>query len=132
MSGTAHWRPISIWHHRVLGGLWALCGLVTIINVLIGILRHGSWAEYQSWVCLSVAFVYVVTGIGFVFARTWARRSMGVLMVVAVLLSLDMMLMSGVGGNRQGVREMLVGAGIAAYTLLFLAISAAWHSQDSP
>ncbi len=53
-------------------------------------------------------------------------------MVVAVLLAFDMMLMAGVHGNRHGVRAMLVAAAIAGYTLLFLAISAEWHSQDLP
>ena len=132
MSDTRLWGPISIWHHRVLGGLWALCGAVTIGNVLIRILRNGSWAEWQLWVPVLAAFAYVVTGMGFIVARTWARCTMGVLMVVAVLLALDMVLMFGVHGNRQGVRAMLVAAGIAGYTLLFLAISAEWHAQDLP
>jgi hypothetical protein len=130
MSGTTHWGSVSVWHHRVLGAIWALCGLVTIGNVLIAAFEHGSLGEYQLWIGLLGALAYVVTGIGFVLARTWARRTMGVLMVVAVLWALDMVLMFGVHGNRQGVRAMLVAAGIAGYTLLFLAVSTEWHSQD--
>lgn len=107
--------------------LWTLCGLVAIRNMLL----HGSLAEYQHWIGLSVATTYVVTGIGFIFGRTWARRIMGVLMVVAMLLFLDMLLMSGWGGNRQGVWQMLVALGIAGYTLLFLVISAVYRCKGS-
>jgi hypothetical protein len=78
---------------------------------------------------LVLAAIYVFTGIGFILGRTWARRTMGVLMVVAALWFLDMMLMSGFNGNRQSVREMLVAIAVAAYTLVFLVISAAWHSM---
>lgn len=127
MTTPIHSSPIYLWHHRMLGGLWALCGLVVIGNLL----RHGAWSEYQQWIAVLVATAYVVTGIGFIVGRTWARRTMGVLMVMAVLLFLDMMFMFGWGGNRAGVREMLVALGVAAYTLLFLAISAAYHSGAS-
>ena len=132
MSGTTHWGPISTWHHRVLGAIWALCGLVTTGSVLVATFQHRSPGEYQFWIALLGALAYVVTGIGFILARTWARRTMGVLMVVAVLLSLDMMLLAGMGGNRQGVRAMVVTASIAVYTLFFLGISAAWRSQELP
>src|SRR5260370_37799571 len=121
MSASLHWGPIAIWHHRLLGGLWALCGVATFVSVLIAMVQHGSWVEYQLWISLFVALAYVVTGIGFILARTWARRTMGVLMVVAVLLAFDMMVPAGMAGDRLGVRAMLVAAGMAGYTLLFLA-----------
>ena len=53
-------------------------------------------------------------------------------MVLGVLFFLDMVMMFGFHGNRQGVLYMLIAADIAAYTLFFLAISTAWHSQDLP
>jgi hypothetical protein len=128
MKANMHWGQLSDWHHRILGVLWALYGLV-----LIGlVVEHGDWTEYQFWVSLLVATIYVVTGGGFVLGRTWARWTMGVLMVLTVLFFLDMMMMAGVGGNRQGVREMLIAVGIAGYTLFFLAISAIWPSHDLP
>jgi hypothetical protein len=57
---------------------------------------------------------------------------MGVLMVLSALFFLDMMMAAGVGGNRQGVHEALIAAGIAGYTLFFLVISAISHSHDLP
>src|SRR5437660_303901 len=125
MSANVHWGPASIWHHRILGGLWALCGCAAVGNSI----RSDFWAQYQFWVVLLVAASYVVTGIGLIRGRRWARRTMAVLVVVAALLFLDMLLMSSWVGNRSGVWEMLIALGIAGYTLLFLAISAAWHSE---
>jgi hypothetical protein len=126
MKTNVHWRPLATWHHRILGGLWSLCGLVHFA-IIVG---RGEWTEYQYWIALFVVMAYVVTGIGFILGRRWARRTMGALMVLAVLWFLDMMMMCGFGGNRPGVLCMLVAAGIAGYTLLFVAISAAWHSED--
>src|SRR6266850_194043 len=125
-GNTTHWGPSSIWHHRVLGTLWALGGCVVIGNVV----RVDSWAKYQPWIVLLVAVSYVATGAGFVFGRTWARRTMAVLMLVAALFFLDMLLMSGWVGNQAGVWEMFVALAVAGYTLFFLVISAAWHSQQ--
>jgi hypothetical protein len=125
MSRTAHWGTVSTWHHRLLGGLWAICGIVVIGNMILS----GRWSEYQFWIVLTIASSYIATGIGFTFGRTWARRTMAALVVLAALFFLDMLLMSGWGGNRAGVSEMLIALGIAGYTLAFLAISAAWHSQ---
>ena|ERR1043166_3915200 len=127
MSAIAHWGGVSTWHHRLLGGLWALCGLVVIGNVVLS----RRWAEYQFWVASAVALSYVITGIGFILGRTWARRTMIALMVIASLFFLDMLLMFGFHGNRAGVWGMVVALSIVLYTLGFLLISAAWHSQDS-
>jgi hypothetical protein len=127
MSNATPWGGGSIWHHRLLGGLWALCGFVVIGNMVLS----GRWADYQFWVALTVALSYVITGIGFIFGRTWARRAMAALMVVAALFFLDMLLMFGFHGNRAGMCATLVALGVVVYTLGFLLISAAWHSQDS-
>ena len=126
-SDIAHCGTGSIWHHRLLGGLWGLSGFVVTGNVVLS----SRWAEYQFWIACAVALSYVITGIGFIFGRTWARRTMTVLMVIAALLFLDMLLMFGFHGNRAGMWEMLLALGIVVYTLGFLLISAAWHSQDS-
>ncbi len=90
--------------------------------------RSRQFYQYQFWGVLLVAASYVATGIWFIRGRRWARRTMAVLVTVAALLFLDMLLMSGWVGNRSGVWEMLVALAIAGYTLLFLVISAAWHS----
>ena len=124
---TPNSSPIFRWHHRVLGALWGLFGLVEIVNLV----WQGSWDVYR-WIALSVTSAYVTTGIGLIFGRTWARRIMGVLMVISLLFFLDMLLMSGWVGNYEGVWEILLALGIASYTLLFLAISAAYRSyKDS-
>jgi hypothetical protein len=75
MSRTTHWGPISKWHHRLLGGLWALCGFVVIGNM---VLSRG-WAQYQFWIVLPIAASYVATGIGLILGRTWARRTIAAL-----------------------------------------------------
>ena len=119
MNAALRSSPVIRWHHRILGVVWALWGLIAIGNILQGI----PWDDYATWIALFVAASYVITGIGFIFGRTWARRIMGVLMALAVLLFLDLMLMSGFNGNRTGIWEMLAALGLAGYTLLFLALS---------
>jgi hypothetical protein len=126
MSDTTNWGTGSIWHHRLLGGLWALCGFFVIGNEILS----GRWADYQFWIGAAVALSYVTAGIGFIFGRTWARRTLAALMVVAALFFLDMLLMFGFHANRAGMWAMLVALGVVVYTLGFLAISATWHSQD--
>jgi len=127
MTGTTHWGAGSIWHHRVLGGLWAICGLVVISHMT----TSGRWTDYEFWLASAVALSYVIGGIGFVFGRKWARRTIAALMGVAALFSVDMLLMFGVHGNRAGMWGTLVALGAIVYTLGFLLISAAWHSQVS-
>ena len=128
MKANVHWGPLSKWHHRTLGSLWLLCALAHVGIVV----RKEDWTEYQFWVALLIATACVVAAIGFILGRRWARWTMGVLMVLGVLFFLDMMMMCGFNGNRQGALYMLLAAGIAAYTLFFLVISAACHSDDLP
>src|SRR6266850_6498161 len=118
MSTNVHWGPSSVWHHRLLGGLWALCGFFVIGNMVLS----GRWADYQFWVGSAVALSYVTTAIGFIFGRTWARRTMVALMVVAALFFLDMLVMFAFHGNRVAMWAMLVALGIVVYTLGFLLI----------
>jgi len=127
MSSTTHWGTGSIWHHRLLGGLWALCGGV----VIGGMVLSGRGADYQFWLVSLVALSYVIAGIGFFFGRTWARRTMAALMVIAALFFLDMLLMFGFHANWPGIWANLVGLGIVGYTLGFLVVSAARHSPHS-
>lgn len=124
MSDATHRGGSSIWHHRLLGGLWTLCGFVVIGTMVL----RGRWTEYQFWVASALAILYVITGIGFIFGRTWARRTMTALMVIAALFFLDMLLMFGFHGNRAGIWGAFVALGLAVYTLGFLLISAVSHS----
>lgn len=126
MSDTVQWGRCSMWHHRVLGGLWALCGLFVIGRTAV----RGNWDEPQFWFVFPVPLLLIVAGVAFVFGRTWARRTMAVLMIFAGLFFLDMLLMSGWVGNRAGVWQMLGAFGVTVYTLFFLGVSAAWHSRS--
>jgi hypothetical protein len=96
------------------------------------VLLSGRWAEYQFWIALPLAAAYVATGIGFMFARRWARRTMAALVPVAALFFLDMLLMFGWVGSRAGVWSAVAALGIAGYTLLFLVISTSWRLYGSP
>ncbi len=97
MGGTAHWGKVSKWHHRLLGGLWAICGFVVIGKMVLS----GGWAEYQFWIVLPIAMFCIAAGIGFILGRTWARRTMAVLVVLAAVFFFDMLLMSGRGGGAE-------------------------------
>jgi hypothetical protein len=131
MNTTAKPSLISRWHHRVLGALWGLCGLVLCGSILLENFRHqGSWFDCRLWIALLVVTAYTVTGVGFISGRTWARTIMAVLMLLAVLVFLDMILMSGFTGNREWLPEVLILLGTAGYTLLFLAISTAYRCKD--
>jgi hypothetical protein len=104
-----------------------MCGLFEIANFS----RRGTWDEYQLWIALLIATAFVITGVGFIFGSTWARRVMAVLMVVVLLLFLDVLLMFSFNGNRERVWQVLVVIGVAGYTLLFLEFSAANRYKDS-
>ena len=127
MRRTVQWGAVAVWHHRLFGGLWGLCGLsllcITILRVPL--------SEYQSWIAVLISLTYAIAGFGFARGRTWARRTMAVLMVPASLVFLDMLLLGGWSGNHDLIWQMLVAIGIAAYTFLFLIISAAWHANDA-
>jgi hypothetical protein len=125
-QGQAGWGSLTRWHHRILGSLWSLCGLLPVA-IAVG---HRDWTEYQFWIALLAGTACVTAGAGFILGRRWARWTMAALMVLAVLFFLDMMMMFGFNGNRPGVFYMLIAAGLAGYTLFFLAISAMWHSED--
>ena len=96
---------VSIWHHRILGGFWTLCALALVAVVL----RYHHWNEIGTWIATLLCAACIVTGIAFVFARTWAQIIMAVLMVVAALFFLDMVLMFGFHGNRPLMYLMMGG-----------------------
>ena len=129
MNHTIRWGPLAIWHHRILGGLWALASLAMSVNFVYDMIHQGS---PELWYALSITVICCVAGIGFTRGRKWERCTMGVLMVFALLLFLDMALMFGFHNNLPAFYEALACAGVAVYTLGFLIISAIWHSQESP
>ena len=127
MSAATPSSFVLVWHHRVLGVFWALCGL-GLVGVLI---RYNHWNEIATWVAAFCGAICVPTGIGFISGRIWARRVMAGLMVVAALFLFYMMMMAGTNGSRQLFQQMLATLCIVGYTMLFLAISAACRSQGS-
>jgi hypothetical protein len=127
MNAHRHNSLLSLWHHRVLGGFWALLGLGCIAD-----LHRGYWWEQGlPWIPALVGAVYVITVIGFVLVHTWARRVMAILMVVAALFFADFILMAGWVGNHKLMPWVLAGFGVAAYTAVFLIISAVFRSRVS-
>jgi hypothetical protein len=126
MNAALKSSAVVVWHHRALGTFWALCGLVPAVSAL----ARSSWSEGPFFISVSAAAIFVSTSIGFIFGSTWARRVMCMLMLIAVLFFLDMLLMFGWHGNREGVWMMLAALGAVAYTLLFLAISALHHPKN--
>src|SRR3974390_3266653 len=93
------------WHHRVLGGFWALLALA-MFAVLGG---YNHWTEVGAWVARLSCVACVVTGIAFIFGRRWAQIVMAVLMIIAALFFLDMVLMFGFHGNRLFMYLMIAG-----------------------
>lgn len=81
------------------------------------------------WIALFIAAAFAATSIGFVQGRTWARRSMAVLLMLAALFFLDMLLMSGWTGDRRGVWLMAGAISFVVYTQLFLVISALYRPE---
>jgi len=120
MIVASHSSPIFRWHHRVLGVIWMLSGLLVAGKTVL----HASWNEYQQWIALFIATAYVAAGIGFTLGHRWGRRTMGVLMVVAMLWFLDIMLMTIWVHDVRAFWAVMAGFLIAGYTLSFLAISA--------
>jgi hypothetical protein len=118
MSGYQD-SPVVVWHHRIIGSLWALGGLWYLPNVLL-FWQGGGIA----WLSMLVGCVCFSTGIGFVLGRTWARIAMVVLCMVAVLVSADMILAAGWLGNRALLEGALPALGASAYIVLFVLISA--------
>ena len=117
--------PVSVWHHRVLGGAWALGGVAVIADLH----RAYWWEQRQAWLPAIAGLVYLVTGAGFMVGRTWARRVMVALAALAALVFGDMVLMAGWVGNRPLLYWMLAALGVAAYTGVFILVSAAERSS---
>src|SRR5437764_212079 len=127
MNKAVSWGPISIWHHRILGGLWAVGALIMVGSLAYHLIRYGKWTDYQFWIAATVLLPYIAGGIGLTRGLVWARRTIGALMVIAVLWFLDMVLMFGFHNNIRMLWAMLAGVGVAVYTLGFLIISGTWH-----
>lgn len=124
-------RPTSfilVWHHRVLGAIWALGG----VAVLADLHRAYWWEGGCACVPLVVGTLYTAAGVGFVLGRTWAYWAMAGLIVLAALFFADMILMAGCTGNRAFLHWMLAALGFTAYTGVLVIFSAAfrlggWH-----
>ena len=128
MNSEVKSLPAVVWHHRVLGTFWGLFGLTPAVGVGTNLPSHG----LTFVAALACSAVYVGISIAFFFGRTWARRVMFVLMLITGLCLLDMLLMFGFCGNREGVWLATAALGVNAYSLLFLVISATWSAKPPP
>jgi hypothetical protein len=116
MSALSHRTPVSRWHHRVLGGIWAFFGLEVAKETMP--LR----SDYGRWIILGIALVCVAAGIGFIFRYIWARGFMWVLMGIV-----EFFFFCGILASGRTLDYVVVG--VATYTFLFLANSAASHFE---
>jgi hypothetical protein len=124
MNTAAKSLAVVVWHHRVLGLLWVLCGCAFGCLSVLAAFTHSSWNVVGVLASISASVIHFGTCLGFIFGCTWARRVMGVLLMIAALFFLDMLFMFGWVGNRSGVWVMVAALGLVAYTALFLLISA--------
>jgi hypothetical protein len=121
MTNKSVLSSLLLWNRRILGGLWALCGLACLID-----LRQGYWWEqpWQAFLLCLVGLLFVFGGIRFVLAHRWAGRAMVGLMFVAGLFFLDMVLLGGWASNRQLLWVSVAGLGLSGYTMLITVLSA--------
>ena len=104
------------WHFKLLGTLWALCGLMCLSDLA----WRGYWWEQKTpWVPAVVGIPYIVVGCGFTQSRVWARWCMLPLMLVAALIWLDMLLCGACTGNRLLVWLSVAALIVILYTALF-------------
>jgi hypothetical protein len=115
---------VSLWHHRVLGTLWAVGGMACLADLH----RSYWWEQRKAWLPALVGLVYLVTGAAFLCCRSWARRAMLILMVLAGLLFADWTLAGLMLGNQSLLWLALGGFGCAVYTVVFVLRSPSNHS----
>ena len=127
MNTTGDRSLISVWQQRVIGGLWTLLGLASILNSF-QMARMEQMPRSQAWFWALLASPYVVAGLGFLLVRTWARRVLGALMVVSGLLFADWILAGLMLGNPTLLLLALSGLGFTAYSAVFIFRSRLRHS----
>src|SRR5882724_6720094 len=89
MSDNLNSGPIEIWHCRVLGGFWALCGLLAITAITYVLQRDGliaHWTDGRIWILAGIGALYFGVGAGFSFGRRWAQNTMILLMGFTVII----------------------------------------------
>jgi len=120
---------ILLWHRRLFGGFWALCGVACLVD-----LRRGYWWEHSWQVLLPllIGLLFAFGGIRFILGQRWAGRIMLAMMFVAGLFFLDMMLLAGSASHRQLLRLTLLGLALSAYTVLVVVASAIRRSRAAP
>ena len=127
MNLRNHRSVVEVWHHRLIGVIWSLGGL----GFLVDLHRSYWWEQRTAWLPALIAITYLSTGVGFTLGRPWARKAMVVLAVVGGLFFADMILMAGWVGNRSLLHWMLPAFCFAAYTVLFVWISAVCRCNNS-
>lgn len=120
MTATSFIQAAERWHCRVLGILWALCGLACAGEFLR---RTAWWEDTISWLGIMLGFLLVAAGSGLAFRRVWARWCMFPLLAVSALVCADGVLCGGWCGNHLLLHWSLVGLGVAGYTASFIAVS---------
>ena len=126
MTAPGILSTVLLWHRRILGGFWALCGLVCLAD-----LRRDYWWEH-GWPALLpflIGTLFVFGGVRFLLGQRWSGRMMIGMMLIAGLFSLDMVLFGGWASNHLLLRLALVGLGLSVYTALVVIASAIRSSR---
>jgi hypothetical protein len=124
MSALRQIPLVSVWHHRVLGALWAVGGLACLADLH----RSYWWEQREAWLPALTGLVYLITGVAFICRRAWARRVMIILMVLAGLLFADWILAGLMLGNQGLLWLALGGFACTVYTVTFVLRSPSSHS----
>ncbi len=126
MSDNLNSGPIEIWHCRVLGGFWTLCGILALTAVTYAIERAGSiahWTDVQLWILAGIGSLYFGIGAGFSFGRRWARNTMILLMGFTIIILMYLAAAAAYFDDGALLWKTLVCFCIACYTLLFEIVS---------
>jgi hypothetical protein len=126
MSDNLNSGPIEIWHCRVLGGFWAVCGLLAITAITYVLQRDGliaHWTDGRIWILAGFGALYFGIGAGFSFGRRWARNTMILLMGFTVIILMFLAAAALYVEDGRLLWKTLVCFCIACYTLLFEIVS---------
>ena len=115
MSNNPNSGPIDMWHCRILGGLWALCGILAVTYAF----ETDGWTDRRFWILTVTGLLYFVIGVGFILGRPWARNTMILLAGFTVIILMFLAAGACWIGDGRLLERTLVGLCLAGYTVLF-------------
>ena len=112
-----------MWHLRLIGAVWLLCGLVGVCASLFDLVHNVAKDAFPSAItsdCLALVFctAAVFTGYGIVQRRRWARVICVVVGVLLFLYASSCLLFVGLGFGVPWYALMWTSVGFAIFSLL--------------